>query len=234
MPAGPHLTIVDDAEAAAAEGAALIAAQLRTSAAERGRASLAVSGGRTPRRMLELLARDALPWDRIDVLQVDERVAPDSHVDRNATAARRAFAAQIARFPERFHFMPVTSPDLDAAAAAYAATLHTVAGSDPELDVVHLGLGGDGHTASLFAGSAAASETRAHVVVTEEQLGRRRMTLTLPALDRARLILFIVTGRDKRTALARLLAGDPALVASRVRRDGAVIVADLEAASAIP
>jgi 6-phosphogluconolactonase len=130
--------------------------------------------------------------------------------------------------------MPVTASDLEAAAEEYAATLRAVTGSEPTLDVVHLGLGADGHTASLFPGSAAAAETRAATAVTEVRLGRRRMTLTLPVLNRARLILWIVTGKDKRDALARLVAGDAALVASRVRRDGAVIVADLEAAAAIP
>jgi 6-phosphogluconolactonase len=231
--ATPQLTIVDDAASAAARGAALIAAQLRTRAQDHGRATLAVSGGRTPQRMLELLARDTLPWERLDVLQVDERVVADGHAERNATQARAALAAPIARHPERFHWMPVTAPDLDAAARDYASTLRAVAGDDPVLDVVHLGLGADGHTASIFPGSAVAEETRAAVAVTDERLGRRRMTLTLPVLDRARLILWIVTGTDKRDALARLIAGDPALIASRVRRNGAVIVADLEAAAAI-
>ena len=234
MAGDPELAVVDDAAAAAAQGAALIGAQLRAGVAERGRAALAVSGGRTPQRMFEILAREPLPWERIDVLQVDERVVPDGHAERNATQAGAAFAGPMARHPQSFHWMPVADADLDAAAARYAATLHTVAGREPLLDVVHLGLGADGHTASIFPGSALADETRVDVAATGEHLGRRRMTLTLPVINRARLILWVVTGADKCDALARLLAGDPSLVASRVRRRGAVIVADLEAARAIP
>lgn len=120
--------------------------------------------------------------------------------------------------------MPVENPGLDAA-AAYARTLRGLAGNPPTLDIVHLGLGADGHTASLFPGSPLVDETRAEVAVTGEQLGRRRMTLTLPVLNRARHIVWVITGADKAATLARMLAGDSAIVASRVRRSGAVIVA---------
>ncbi|HET8696504.1 MAG TPA: 6-phosphogluconolactonase [Gammaproteobacteria bacterium] len=226
-----RLEVQADAAAAAARAAELIAAQLREGLAARGRATLAVSGGRTPERMLELLARTELPWDRVDVFQVDERVAPAGDPDRNALQLRRAFAAQ----PERLHFMPVEGADLAAGAIDYARTLAAAAGHPPTLDVVHLGLGADGHVASLFPGSALLEETRAAVAVTPEaHAGRRRMTLTLPVLGRARLVLLLVTGADKRSALARLTANDSGLVASRVRPAHAVIVADLEAAPSIP
>jgi 6-phosphogluconolactonase len=231
----PRLEVQADAAAAAGRAAELIAAQLREGLATRGRATLAVSGGRTPERMLELLARTELPWDRVDVFQVDERVAPAGDPDRNALQLRRAFAAQLAAGPERLHFMPVEAPDLIAGAAAYARALAAAAGDPPTLDVVHLGLGADAHVASLFPGSALLEETRSAVAVTPEaHAGRRRMTLTLPVLGRARLVLLLVTGADKRWALARLTANDSGLVASRLRPARAVIVADLEAAPSIP
>jgi 6-phosphogluconolactonase len=231
----PRLEVQADAAAAAARAAKLIAAQLREDLGERGRATLAVSGGRTPERMLELLAREELAWDRIDVFQVDERVAPAGHADRNALQLRRTFAGRLAALPERFHFMPVESPSLSAGAAEYARELAAAAGDPPTLDVVHLGLGTDGHVASLFPGSALLDETRAPVAVTPDvHAGRRRMTLTLPVLARARLVVLLVTGADKREALARLTANDRRLVASRLRPAHTAIVADLEAAPSIP
>jgi 6-phosphogluconolactonase len=230
----PQLTVVADAAAAAAHGAELVAAQLREGIAARGRASLAVSGGRTPQRMFELLAT-GLPWDRVDLFQVDERVAPAGDADRNAVQIERALGAQLAAAPRRFHLMPVEHADLASAAAAYARELEAVAGRPPVLDVVHLGLGADGHTASLFAGSPLLEETRALVAITPEtHAGRFRMTLTLPVLDRARLVVFLVTGADKRPVLPRLLNGDRDLVASRVRGERMIVVADLEAAPSIP
>jgi 6-phosphogluconolactonase len=230
-----RLEVEADAAAAATRAAELAAAQLRDGLGARGRATLAVSGGRTPERMLALLAREELAWDRIDVFQVDERVAPAGDADRNALQLRRAFAARLATQPERFHFMPVESADSSAGAAAYARELAAAAGDPPTLDVVHLGLGSDGHVASLFPGSALLDDTRVPVAVTPEaHEGRRRMTLTLPVLARARLVLLLVTGADKRAALARLTANDRGLVASRVPPARAMIVADLEAARSIP
>jgi len=232
--AAAELAVLADAAAAAAHAALLITAQLSDGVAARGRASLAVSGGRAPQRMFEILAA-GLPWDRVDLFQVDERVAPAGDADRNATQLERAFAAQLGGAPQRFHLMPVESADLAAAAAAYARELEAVAGQPPVLDAVHLGMGADGHTASLFPGSPLLEETRAAVAVTTEpHVGRRRMTLTLPVLDRARLVVFLVTGADKRAVLPRLLHGDRGIVAARVRSERMVIVADLEAARAIP
>jgi 6-phosphogluconolactonase len=230
----PELIVARDATQAAERAADWLAAALAAHVAARGRASLAISGGRTPQKMLEILAREPLPWENIHVLQVDERVAPSGHADRNATQAAAAFAKQLEQHPERFHWMPVEDPSLTAASGAYARTLREVAGEPPMLDIVHLGLGADGHTASLFPGSPLVDETGTEVAVTGEHLGRRRMTLTLPVLNRARQILWVVTGADKAAALARMLAADPTVVASRVRQSGAVVVADVEAARAIP
>ena len=149
--------------------------------------------------------------------QVDERVAPAGHADRNLTHLDESLAAAPLD-PGRIHAMPVEAPDLEAAAARYAARLEQIAGAPPVLDVVHLGLGQDGHTASLVPGDAVLDVTNADVGLTGMYQGRRRMTLTYPILNRARRVLWIVTGSDKTASLGRLLDGDRAIPAGRVRR----------------
>jgi 6-phosphogluconolactonase len=227
------IEVLPDAEAVAARGAELLASYLEEDAA-RGGATLALSGGRTPKSVLERLAVLDLPWNRIAVFQVDERIAPPNHADRNRTHAEAALAAPIEGHPKSFHWMPVEEPNLDAAARRYAETLRAAAGSPPALGTVHLGLGADGHTASLIPGSPLVAECKRDVVVTEPYQGRRRMTLTLPVLNRARRVLWIVTGADKRTALAGLIAGDARVVGSGVRRAGALVLADAAAAADLP
>jgi 6-phosphogluconolactonase len=224
------IEVLPDADAVAARGAELLAAYLEEDAA-RGGATLALSGGRTPQSVFERLAALDLPWARVAVFQVDERIAPANHPDRNRMHAAAALRAQIEAHPTTFRWMPVEEPNLDAAARRYADVLRAAAGSPPALGTVHLGLGADGHTASLFPGSPLVAERKRDVVVTEPYQGRRRMTLTLPVLNRARRILWIVTGDDKRTALAGLVAGDDRVVGSRVRRDGALVLADAAAAA---
>jgi 6-phosphogluconolactonase len=224
----PKLEILASADAAAERAAHLIATALRAAVATQGAATLALSGGRTPASMLEHLARALLPWEKIAVFQVDERVAPDGDPDRNASQIRLALAAYAERYPERFHWMPVMAADLAAGARKYEAALVAAAGNPPILDVVHLGLGTDGHTASIFP-DADLDESR-DVAVSGKHLGRRRMTLTIPIINRARSLVWLVTGRDKAPALARLLRAEPGLVASRIRRTSAVIVADTTAA----
>ena len=223
--------VLPSAEDLAARAADLLARYVTEDVAAHGAATLALSGGRTPQRVLELLATRGLPWDRTAVFQADERVAPLGHADRNRTQASAALAGPLRRHAARFHWMPVEEPDLDAAARRYADALRAVAGSPIVLGTVHLGLGTDGHTASLFPGSPLVAESARDVAVTEPQLGRRRMTLTLPVLNRARRILWIVTGADKRAALAGLVAGDGGVVGSRVRRAGALVLADADAAA---
>jgi len=225
----PQVVVLTDAEGAAAAAARRAAELLQAAIEQRGRATLAVSGGQTPARMLELLAAAPLDWQRLDVFQVDERVAPDGHADRNAT--RQALALPAAQF----HAMPVAAAepaDLPAAAAGYAAELARYAGHPIQLDLIHLGLGTDGHIASIFPGSGVADDR--DVAVVGPQLGRLRMTLTLAAINRACHILWLVTGQAKRAALAAMLAGDPASVGSRVRHDAAVVFTDREAAVDIP
>jgi 6-phosphogluconolactonase len=210
--------VVADAEAAARRGAELIAEAI----VERGLRTLAVSGGHAPWRMFELLGERDLEWSRVTIFQVDERIAPEGDPDRNLTHLRESLPAEGFA---RVRPMPVTDPDPDAAAERYGEEL-------PEaLDLVHLGLGPDGHTASLVPGDPVLGVTDQRVAVTGEYQGRRRMTLTYPALEAAREILWLVTGADKVEALAKLIAGDGSIPAGRVRNDAATLIAARAAVS---
>jgi 6-phosphogluconolactonase len=199
-----------------------MAAAARDAVAERGRFSLAVSGGTGPWRMFELLGAEEVDWNGVELFQVDERVAPDGDPDRNLTHLRASLPEAAV---ERLRPMPVTESDLDAAAARYEAEL-------PEaLDLVHLGIGPDGHTASLVPGDPVVEVTDRRVALTGgEYQGHRRMTLTYPALGAARRIFWLVTGDDKRDPLARLLAGDRSIPAGRVEAADALVLADRAAA----
>src|SRR5262245_34410080 len=191
---------------------------------------MAVSGGHTPWLMLRALADEEVPWAGIHIIQVDERVAPDGHPDRNLTHIRQSLLEHAPVGPEQVHAMPMEAPDLTAAAARYARTLEELAGSPPVLDFVHLGLGPDGHTASLVPGDPVLDVTDTDIALTGVYQGRRRMTLTYPILDRSRRILWLVTGSEKAEMLVRLREGDASIPAGRVRRDQALIVADRAAA----
>ncbi|HET9597646.1 MAG TPA: 6-phosphogluconolactonase [Anaeromyxobacteraceae bacterium] len=227
------LEVLPDAAAVAARAAALLAEEARAAASARGRFALAVSGGRTPWIMLRALAGETLPWEAVHLFQVDERVAPAGHADRNLTHLRESLSADPRAARCTVHPMPVEDPDLAGAAARYAAELAAVAGSPPALDLVHLGLGADGHTASLVPGDAALGVTDADVALAGPYQGRARMTLTYPALDRARRLLWVVTGADKAPVVPRLLAGDRSIPAGRVRSDRALLLADAAAAGAL-
>jgi 6-phosphogluconolactonase len=227
------LEVLPDAAAVAARAAALLAEEARAAAAARGRFALAVSGGRTPWIMLRALAGETLPWEAVHLFQVDERVAPAGHADRNLAHLRESLSADPRAARCTVHPMPVEDPDLAGAAARYAAELAAVAGSPPTLDLVHLGLGADGHTASLVPGDAALGVTDADVALAGPYQGRARMTLTYPALDRARRLLWVVTGADKAPVVPRLLAGDRSIPAGRVRADRALVLADAAAAAAL-
>ncbi len=172
-----------------------------------------------------------MPWDKVHVVQVDERVAPAGDPDRNLTHLRESLLAHAPLRPERLHAMPVESSDLDAAAARYARELGEIAGSPPVLDLAHLGLGPDGHTASLVPGDPVLGVTDRDVAVTGGVYqGRRRMTLTYPALDRARRVLWLVTGAEKLCDARASRAGDRSIPAGRVRRENALVLADRAAA----
>jgi 6-phosphogluconolactonase len=192
---------------------------------------MALSGGETPRWMFRALADEDVPWDLVDILQVDERIAPDGDPDRNFTDMSESFLAQPSPARARVHPMPVGLNDIGAAAMCYAETMMTVAGSPPVLDLVHLGLGADGHTASLVPGDPVLDISNADVAVTGVYQGRRRMTLTYPVLNRARKILWFVTGAGKTEVLAQLRCGDSVIPACRVNRANAVIFADRAAAA---
>jgi 6-phosphogluconolactonase len=228
------IEIHPDAEAVARQAAALIAAAARDAVAARGRFVVAVSGGRTPWIMLRALAAEDVPWEGLHLVQVDERVAPAGDPDRNLTHLRESLLEHVPLPPDQVHAMPVEDPDLEAAAGRYAQTLRQIAGSPPVLDLTHLGLGPDGHTASLVPGDPVLDVTDADVALTGVYQGRRRMTLTYPVLDRSRQILWLVTGADKTGPLVRLRAGDRSIPAGRVRQNHALVLADREAARQLP
>ena len=225
-----RIEVLADADAVARKGAAFIAAEARAAVAARGRFVMAVSGGRTPWIMLHALAGEEVPWESVHVAQVDERVAPAGHQDRNLTHLRESLLEHAPLAPDHLHAMPVELADLPAAARQYALTLESISGSPPVLDLVHLGLGPDGHTASLVPGDPVLDVVDADVAPTGVYQGRRRMTLTYPMLNRSRRILWLVTGSEKVGMLARLRKGDRTIPAARVRQDRAVVVADCAAA----
>jgi 6-phosphogluconolactonase len=222
--------VLDTAESVAQRATDIIAEEARKAVEARGRFVVAVSGGHTPWVMLRALANADVPWPVIHIVQVDERVAPTGHPDRNLTHLRESLLDHAPLPPEQIYAMPVESVDLDAAAAKYAETLRQIAGSPPVLDLVHLGLGPDGHTASLVPGDPVLKATDADVAITGTYQGRQRMTLTYPMINRARKILWVVTGSEKVEMLNRLLNGDESIPAGRVRREQAIVLADEPAA----
>ena len=205
-----------DPAAVAAAGAAFVAGRAREAVAASGSFHFAVSGGHTPWAMFAELASETVPWDAVIIYQVDERVAPPDDPDRNLAHLRRALGPA----PAQVRPMPVNESDPLAAAADYAASLPR------QFDLVHLGLGPDGHTASLVPGDPVLAVTDRLVALTRPYQGRVRMTLTYPALARARQILWLVTGSDKKEPLAKLLAGDTTIPASRVEAAESLVLAD--------
>jgi 6-phosphogluconolactonase len=219
------LEVVENDRGAARRAAELIAAAGQRAVADHGSFSFAMSGGRSPWAMLAILGDlEEMPWAETELFQVDERIASPGSEDRNLTHMVLGLSMdhQSALRP-----MPVTNHDLDAAAHEYDTSL-------PErLDLVHLGLGPDGHTASLVPGDPVLDvDDRRVAVTTNEYQGHRRMTLTYPALDEAREIIWLVTGEEKRDPLRKLLAADPSIPAGRVRNDSMFIVADSAASPA--
>jgi 6-phosphogluconolactonase len=221
--AAHELVVLEDADAVARRGAELIAEAARDSVAARGSFAFAASGGTTPWVMYGQLEEQEVPWGQSAVFQADERIAPPGSPDRNLThlIAALSIGAQGSLRP-----MPVNDDEPEIAAARYAEQL-------PEaLDLIHLGLGPDGHTASLVPGDAVLTVNDRRVAVTSgEYQGTHRMTLTYPELGRARRLLWIVTGASKREPLAELLARDPAIPAGAVEPGGeSLVLADRAAA----
>jgi 6-phosphogluconolactonase len=211
--------VLKDGEAAARRGAELIAAAAPDAIADRGYFAIALSGGQAPWRMVELLADFPIDWDNTEVFQVDERIAPEGDSDRNLTElVRHAPATALGRLRP----MPVNAEDLEAAAARYAEEL------PKRIDLVHLGLGPDGHTASLVPDDPVLDVTDRTVALTANPYqGRRRMTLTYPALAAARKIFWLIIGDEKRGPLDKLLAGDPSIPAGRVDAKDPVVITDI-------
>jgi 6-phosphogluconolactonase len=217
------LEVTADEKGAARRAAEMIATAGAAAVADHGTFAFAMSGGRSPWAMLAILGElEEMPWRETELFQVDERIASPGSEERNLTHMVLGLSMdhQSALRP-----MPVTSRDLDAAAHEYDTSL-------PErLDLVHLGLGPDGHTASLVPGDPVLEvDDRRVAITTDPYQGHRRMTLTYPALAEARQVLFLVTGEEKRGPLQQLIAADPAIPAGRVRNDAITIVADESAA----
>jgi len=211
-----HTEVLVDTDALADAAAALVAARILASG---DRFTFAVSGGRTPWAMFARLAGFDLPWEKVEVFQVDERVAPDGSQERNLTQLSAALPSAAVRL----HAMPVGDADLDAAAALYAADL------PDRFDLVHLGLGPDGHTASLVPGDPVLDVVDREVALAGPYQGTRRMTLTYPVLDRAAEVLWLVAGADKVAALRQLRAQDRSIPAGRVRTAHQVLLCDAAA-----
>lgn len=226
-----RIEVFEDADAVAGKAAEFIAAAARAAVAARGRFLLAVSGGHTPWAMLRALATQDVPWTGVHVVQVDERVAPAGDSDRNLTHLKESLLSLAPIKPGQIHAMPVEAMDLGVAARLYADTLRQIAGIPPVLDLVHLGLGPDGHTASLVPKDAVLSVADADVALTGVYAGYRRMTLTYPMLDRSRAILWVVTGAEKADMLPRLKAGDSSIPAGRVSQRQAMAFVDRAAAA---
>lgn len=217
------------AQAAADCAARWIAHEARSAIAARGRFVIGFSGGSTPALMLRALAAQDVAWKAVEIVQIDERAAPTGDAARNLTGLIESFRG-VPQAIAKIHAMPVEVLPADAAAARYAKTLREIGGVPPVLDVAHLGLGADGHTASLPPGDPVLDVSDVDVAWSAEYMGRRRMTLTYPLLNRARRVLWLVTGRDKAVALERLLRADAAIPAGRIQQDAAHLVADLAAA----
>ena len=202
-----------------------IAARAEPAIAERGHFTLAVSGGSTPAAMFAALAELDLPWGQIHVFQVDERVAPDGDPDRNLGDLKANLLDLVPVVP---HLMDVTASDLTAASLRYAEEIEKVTG-DGVLDVVHLGLGDDGHTASWPPGDPVIHVRDLDVSITQPYRGRVRMTLTVPAVNRARDVMFLAAGDGKREMVKRLVARDPTIPATHVRDDATLLIDELAA-----
>jgi 6-phosphogluconolactonase len=225
------IDILPDADAVAKAAAGLIAADARAAIAERGLFTFAISGGKTPWVMLRELASEELPWDRVHLFQIDERIAPEGDKDRNLTHLLESFAgAPIPR--KNIHPMPVNAADPEQGCAEYAATLKQWCGNPAVLDLAHLGLGPDGHTASLVPGDPVLEETH-HIVALTDPVNlyqnRRRMTLTYPMLNRSRKILWLATGAEKAPMIERLKNADPTIQGGLIKQENAILLADQSA-----
>jgi 6-phosphogluconolactonase len=216
----PRVEILPDATSVAQRAASVVVAHARAAVGRCGVFTFAVSGGSTPLAMFAALDRPDFPWERTTIYQVDERVAPQGDPARNLTHLRQCLPDPH----PRLQAMPVEDADLDAAAQRYARSF-------PErFDLIHLGLGPDGHTASLVPHDPVLDVADRCVAISGPYMGHRRMTITYPVIDRARALLWVITGSDKREALRRLLDHDTSIPAGHVTAERALVLADTAAA----
>ena len=210
----------------AAAAAAYLAQQITATLATKSTFSMAISGGRTPWEMLKILAKADLPWQRVNLFQVDERVAPDGHADRNLTQLFQAIADTLMVTQLRIFPMPVLAADLEEGCREYTQVIDEVT-EGKGLDLIHLGLGSDGHTASLVPGDEVMEVQDRLVACTQNTYqGRIRMTLTYPLLNSAKQLLWIVTGSEKQEMVKRLLQQDPSIPAGSIRQENALLMVD--------
>lgn len=217
----------------AKEAAIYIADRIRKQLAVKDFFTMAISGGRTPWEMIKKLATEDLPWDRINLFQVDERVAPDGHPDRNLTQLFNSIQdtklmTQINIFP-----MHVVAEDIQQACEEYSETIQRVT-KNGKFDLVHLGIGTDGHTASLIPGDGVLNVQDKDVAMTDHPYqGRQRMTLTYPIINRSEKILWVVTGEEKAEMLNKLLQQDPNIPAGKISQHRAILLTEECAAIAL-
>ncbi len=225
-----NVEVLADGEALARRAVDLLVDASARAIDERGVFVWAVSGGSTPRRMLELLGeRNDLDWGSTHLFQVDERIAPDGSADRNATMLESALLTEDFlrhHSPAGIHLMPVTANDLDAAAASYGERMDSIAGSPVVFDLVQLGMGSDGHTASLIPGDPILQVDTVDVALTGDYQGRRRMSFTWPVLDRAKQLLWVIGGESKRGAVQQFLSNDAAIPATLPTQARAIVLLD--------
>ena len=212
-----RVEVLRDPGSVGEHAADLIAEAVRRVISQGRRFTWAISGGATPVPMFRGLGALALPWHQIDTWQVDERAAPPGDPDRNRSLQAKALPAEAL---DGIRWMPVEDDDLETAAARYAATL------PDRFDVVHLGLGADGHTASLVPGDPVLDVQDRDIAVTGVYEGRRRMTLTYPGLSRAERAIWVVTESEKRDAVRKLIAGDRSIPATHISVSDQVLVTD--------
>lgn len=223
-----------DSEAVAQRAVEILVETSKTAIEERGVFNWAVSGGSTPRRMLELLSEtDDLDWSKTHLFQVDERIAPEGSPQRNATMLDEALLTETflsLNSPAGIHLMPVNASPISQGVADYSDELSAQLGESTVFDLVQLGLGGDGHTASLIPGDPILDEMSSSVGVSQEYQGTKRMSLTRPILDCARVLLWVVAGESKQEAVRQLLERDQAIPGSLLNQEHAVLVLDQAAA----
>ncbi len=214
------------ADEVAKEAAIYIADRIRENIAKKGFFTMAISGGRTPWAMIKELAQEDLPWEKVFLFQVDERMAPEAHPDRNLTQLFKAIEGS--RLVLRLNIFPmrVNAEDLNEACEEYENHIKRMTGNG-KLDLVHLGIGTDGHTASLVPDDSVLEVTDKGVAVTNgEYQDRKRMTLTYPLINQAEKILWVITGAEKAEMLDRLLHQDPSIPAGKIDQHHAIVLTE--------